>query len=55
VEAWVTDGPNGAGATLLTLQFAAIEADVRAHEKKPAQAAVSDLKEIMAVAAEKRG
>jgi hypothetical protein len=52
---WVTDGPNGAGATVLTLQFSAIESDVRAHEKKPAQMAVLDLKEIMAVAADKRG
>src|SRR3954464_12444336 len=53
---WVTDEPNGAGATLLTLQFAAIEADVRAHEEKPAQVVVaaSDLQGIMAAAAAKR-
>jgi hypothetical protein len=38
---WVTDGPNGGGATLLTLQFAAAEGDVRAHEKNPVTA--SDL------------
>jgi hypothetical protein len=51
---WVTDGPDGTGATLLTLQFAAIDADVRAHEKKPAQVAASDLQEIVAAAAARR-
>jgi hypothetical protein len=32
---------------LLTLQFAAIEADVRAHEKKAAQLLAPDLHEIV--------
>ena len=34
---WVTDRPNGAGETLLTLQFAAIAGDVRAHDNEAAQ------------------
>jgi hypothetical protein len=51
---WVTDGPNGAGATLLTLQFAAIAGDVRAHDKKAAQLLAPDLHEIAAAAADKR-
>jgi hypothetical protein len=44
---WVTDRPNGAGATLLTLQFAAIEADVRAHDDKAALLLAPDLHEIV--------
>jgi hypothetical protein len=51
---WVTDGPNGPGATLLTLQFAAIAGDVRAHDKKAAQLLAPDLHEIAAAAAGKR-
>lgn len=51
---WVTDRPSGAGATLLTLQFAAIEGDVRAHDDKAAQLLVPDLHEIVAAAADKR-
>jgi len=51
---WVTDGPNGVGATLLTLQFAAIESDVRAHDKKAAQLLAPDLHEIVAAAADTR-
>jgi hypothetical protein len=47
---WVTDKPNGDGTTLLTLQFAASESDVRASENVTA----SDLRETMAVAADKR-
>jgi hypothetical protein len=51
---WVTDGPNGAGATLLTLQFAAIAGDVCAHDnRKAAQLLVPDLHEIVAAAADK--
>src|SRR3954465_12240624 len=50
---WVTDRPNGAGATLLTLQFAALEADMRAHDDKPAQMLAPDLHEIVAAAAGK--
>jgi hypothetical protein len=49
---WVTDGPNGDGATLLTLQFAAIEGDVRADNKKAAQLLAPDLHEIVVAAAE---
>jgi len=41
---WVTDGPNGGGANVLTLQFSVTEANMRASEKVGA----SDLREIMA-------
>jgi hypothetical protein len=51
---WVTDRPNGAGATLLTLQFAAIEADVRADDDKAVLLLAPDLHEIVAAAADKR-
>ena len=51
---WVTDRPNGAGATLLTLQFAAIAGDVRAHDNKTAELLAPDLHEIVAAAANKR-
>jgi hypothetical protein len=39
---------------LLTLQFAAIAGDVRAHDKKAAQLLAPDLHEIAAAAADKR-
>jgi hypothetical protein len=51
---WVTDGPDGTGATLLTLQFAAIAHEVRAHDNKAAQLLAPDLHEIVAAAAGKR-
>jgi hypothetical protein len=35
---WVTDEPNGGGATLLTLQFEAAEGELHAHEKNPVTA-----------------
>jgi Domain of unknown function (DUF6894) len=50
---WVTDKPNGDGATLLTMQFTATESYLRTQEKKPV--AASDVRELMAVAADKRG
>src|SRR3954447_16009940 len=50
---WVTDRPNGAGATLLTLQFAAIEADMRADEDKAGLLLAPDLHDIVAAAAVK--
>jgi hypothetical protein len=49
---WVTDGPNGAGATLLAMQFTATEADLRTQVKNPV--AASDVHELMAAAAHKR-
>jgi hypothetical protein len=48
---WVTDKPNGDGATLLTMRFTATESDLRPQEKKPAAAYV---RELMAMAADKR-
>jgi hypothetical protein len=51
---WVTDRPNGAGATLLTLQFAATEGHVRAHDNRAAELLAADLNEIVAAAADKR-
>src|SRR3954471_23930612 len=52
-QLWVTDGPNGAGAILLTLQFAAIEADVRADDDKAGLLLAPDLHEMVAAAADK--
>ena len=38
---WVTDEPDGAGTTVLTLQFAAVEGDMLPREKTSPQLAVS--------------
>jgi hypothetical protein len=38
---WVTDQPDGAGTTVLTLQFAAVEGDMLPREKTSPQLAAS--------------
>jgi hypothetical protein len=38
---WVTDQPDGAGTTVLTLQFAAVDGDMLVHAKTAPQLAAS--------------
>src|SRR4051794_20123801 len=38
---WVTDQPDGAGTTVLTLQFAAVEGDILVNARTSPQLAVS--------------